>query len=209
MKVFLRRLKKVLFRIGIGALICIVLCFCACTDATKQGLLVNVQADTALQNIYNVDTRISQKFISKSEWKKDGLEGDYTGNAVRFDVLGTGYQSYGYRMKAQVSQETYEKTKKQGYEQLYIWICIVYTGTERVTLTNYNSTAINDTTRSYGKEEQGTWFQLKVNLTASLKSKLFDENGAAQSAVLFRTHFDTTDTAAHLTLYIGDIGLCS
>ena len=209
MKRFLRQIKKVLFHIGMGMLICIALCFCGCQSEKKQGLLVNVQADTALQSIYNVDTRITQKFLSKSEWQKDSIGGDYTGNAVRFDVLGKGYQSYGYRMKAQVSQEEYENIKKQGYEQLYIWICIVYTGTEKLTLTNYNSTAVNDTTRTYGKEEQGRWFQLKVNLTASLKSKLFDENGAAQEAILFRTHFDTTDTAAHLTLYIGDIGLCS
>ena len=83
----------------------------------------------------------------------------------------------------------------------------MYSGDQPVTLTNYNSTAINENTRTFDKDKQSTWIQLKINVNKTLSDKLFNENGIPKEAVLFRTHFNVVEPGERLEIYIGDIGL--
>lgn len=186
----------------------LVFSFSACAGNSQGGedCLVRIGSDS-LSYVYNIDNRITSEYVSAKKLKEKNFGGDYSGNAVLFSTAGSGYQSSGYRIKSKMPKSKYDEITFNGKSRLYIWVCIVYSGEQPVTLTNYNSIAINENTRTFDKDKQSVWIQLKINVNKSLSDKLFDENGIPKEAVLFRTHFNMVETGERLEIYIGDIGL--
>ncbi len=175
---------------------------------------IKVDGESAKQNIYNIDTNIRQEYLTSSELADiDDITGEYTGNAIGFFIDGAGYLSSGYRLKLQIDVNEYNQLKKENdYKFIYVWLCITYSGDEDVTLTNYHDQALNENIRKVYKTPQGDsyvqgkWFQMKFALNTTNKLKLFNDDGSAKEATLFRTDLTNIDRTTKLNIYVGDVG---
>lgn len=201
-----KRIKKFNNILSCFFAIFISLFFICCGDSGYYALKIKSSKD--MQFLYNTyESRVSQRFVKNSEFSTLGLTGEYSGNAIEFSEPQLAYSNNNYMVKLNITQEKYESIKKEGYEKLYLWLCVVYTGNEDVYLTSANDALLSNTI-TVGKEKQNKWFQAKIYLTAKLKEKLFDEKGNAKTLPLLSTYFYKTEIGQHITLYVGDIGFC-
>ena len=204
MKRFIADTIKKLFSLFLAVFI--YLGFACCQGDGLYALQIK-KAD-ALQYVYSTYTsRVSQEFVENKKFEALGLTGEYKGNAVAFSEPQLAYSNNTYFVKLKINQEEYEKRREEGYDKLYIWLCVVYTGQQTVCLSSYNDAFIGNTI-NVEKEKQNVWFQHKIHLTAKVKNKLFDENGEAKTLPLLSTYFSKTEAGQRITFYVGDIGFC-
>lgn len=182
--------------------------FLGCNN--NEDYALKIEKKDALKYVYNTYTqRVSQRFVANSEFDDLGLTGDYEGNAVEFSETQLAYSNNNYKLKLKINQKKYEEIKSNyDYSKLYIWICVVYTGNQKVTLTNYNDAFIGST-KTFSKKEQNVWHKVKIHLTMQVKEKLFDENGNSKELNLFSSYFNTTENDQIIKIYVGDIGFCN
>ena len=177
-----------------------------CTDNSVY--VLRIEKKDALQYVYTTYTsRVSQEFVENKKFEAHGLTGEYKGNAVAFSEPQLAYSNNTYFVKLKINQEEYEQRREEGYDKLYIWLCVVYTGQQTVCLSSYNDAFIGNTI-NVEKEKQNVWFQHKIHLTAKVKNKLFDENGEAKTLPLLSMYFSKTEAGQTITFYVGDIGFC-
>lgn len=177
-----------------------------CADNGLYAL--RIEKKDALNYVYTTYTsRVSQRFVKNEEFETLGLTGEYKGNAVEFSEPQLAYSNNNYFVKLKIDQEEYEQRREEGYDKLYIWLCVVYTGQQTVCLSSYNDAFIGNAI-NLDKDKQNVWFQHKIHLTTKVKNKLFDENGEAKTLPLLSTYFSKTEAGQRITFFVGDIGFC-
>ena len=201
---FIADTTKKLFSLFLAVFIC--LGFACCKDDGLYAL--QIRKSDALNYVYTTYTkRVSQRFVENKEFEALGLTGEYKGNAVEFSESQLAYSNNNYFVKLKITQEEYEQRREEGYDKLYIWLCVVYTGQQTVCLSSYNDAFIGNAI-NLDKDKQNVWFQHKIHLTAKVKNKLFDENGEAKTLPLLSTYFSKTEAGQRITFFVGDIGFC-
>lgn len=151
------------------------------------------------RKIYDATSVAPKQYITQADWEKDGITGDYTGNAVKFTNGSQTNSSNYYMTPAAYTPEEIE-TIKGKYEYVNFWIALNNVGTPFGGL--WNNTTGGNGSSTFGARNE--WHKFSITVEAYFAHIEANKTSAGNVKMIYIYVGDKT-TSPNIAIYFGDI----